>query len=84
MSVIHIANNGLNVHIYETTMFVAAILLIAVIIILPIIALAIHIVLLITVIIKRAIKNYTQKSSGKFYMWKQKCKITSKKLRYFL
>lgn len=65
MSVIHIANNGLNIHIYETTMLVALIVLIAVIIILPIIALAMNIILLITVFIKRAIKIYTQKNSGK-------------------
>ena len=65
MSVIHIANNGLNIHIYETTMLVALIVLIAVIIILPIIALMMNIILLLTVIIKRAIKIHTQKNSGK-------------------
>jgi len=65
MSVIHIMNNGLNIHIYETTMFIALIVLLGVIIILPVIAVSIHIILLLTVFIKRVIKIQTAQHSGK-------------------
>lgn len=65
MSVIHISNNGLNIHIYESTTLLALIILLGVIIILPIVALIIHIILLLAVMIKRAIKIQTKKYSGK-------------------
>jgi len=65
ISVIHVTNNGLDIHIYETTIFLALVVLLGVIVILPIIALIIHIVLLLTVLIKKAIKIQTKKYSGK-------------------
>ena len=65
MSVIHIANNGLNIHIYETTIFIVAAVFIAIIVILPIVSLLIHCMLLLTIFIKRTIKLETKKHSGK-------------------
>lgn len=65
ISVIHIANNGLNIHIYETTIFIVAAIFVAVIVILPIVAFIIHVLLLLTVFIKRTIKLQTKRHSGK-------------------
>ena len=65
MSVIHIANNGLNIHIYESTLFIMGFIAVGVIFILPVVALIIHLLLLSIVLLKKLIKSQAEKYSGK-------------------
>ena len=62
---VHIASNGLNIHIYETTVIMILAILFGILLILPVIALLMHVVLVISVLIKRAIKNEMIEKSGK-------------------
>ena len=65
MATIHIANNGLNIHIYESTIFFIILVAIGIIFILPVVALIIHMILFLIVLIKRFIKSQAEKYSGK-------------------
>lgn len=65
LSVVHIINNGINVHIYETTVWLLLFILAAVMLVIPVVALAIHLILFMIVIIKRSIKCAAEKYSGK-------------------
>ena len=65
MAVIHITNNGLNIHIYESTLFLMGIVAIGVIFILPVVALIIHLLLFVIVLLKKLIKSQAEKYSGK-------------------
>ena len=65
MTIVHIINNGLNIHIYQTTVLLIFLIAIAVIIVLPVVALTIHIILLMIVIFKKIIKSTAEKYSGK-------------------
>ena len=65
MAVIHIANNGLNIHIYESTLFILGFVAIGVIVILPIVALIIHLFLFAIVLLKKLIKSQAERLSGK-------------------
>lgn len=65
MATVHIINNGLDVHIYQTTIFLILSIAIAVIIILPIVAFTIHLILFMIVIFKKIIKSTAEKHSGK-------------------
>lgn len=65
MAVIHIVNNGLDIRIYESTLFILGIVAVCIIIILPVVALAIHLLLLLIVLLKKLIKSQAEKYSGK-------------------
>ena len=65
MAVIHIVNNGLDIRIYESTLFILGIVAVGIIIILPVVALAIHLLLLLIVLLKKLIKSQAEKYSGK-------------------
>lgn len=65
LSIVHILNNGINVHIYETTVWLLLFILAAVMLVIPVVALIIHLILFMIVIIKRSIKSTTEKYSGK-------------------
>lgn len=65
IAVIHIMNNGLDIHIYGTTIYVIAFIAAGVILILPLIAFIIHMILLIIVLLKKLIKSQVAKYSGK-------------------
>lgn len=65
MATVHIISNGLNVHIYQTTILLIYLVAIAIIIVLPVVALIIHLMLLAAVIFKRFIKSVAEKYSGK-------------------
>lgn len=65
LAVVHITNNGLSIHIYETTLLILLAILLGVLIILPIIALIIHFLLVLVVFIKKLIKSKADEHSGK-------------------
>ncbi len=65
MAVIHITNNGLDIHIYESTLFLMGIVAVGVIFILPVVALIIHLLLFVIVLLKKLIKSRAEKYSGK-------------------
>ena len=65
LTVVHIINNGLNVHIYETTIYLILLLIIAIIVVIPLIAFIIHLILFAITIGKKMIKTTTEKYSGK-------------------
>ena len=62
---LHILNNGLNIHIYESTIFLFLFLIIGIIVALPLIALIIHLILFAVVLLKKMIKTTSDKYSGK-------------------
>ena len=57
MAVIHITNNGIDIHIYESTLFLMGIVAVGVIFILPVVALIIHLLLFVIVLLKKLIKS---------------------------
>lgn len=65
MAVVHITNNGLNIHIYESTLFLIGLVAVGIIFILPVVALIIHLLLLAIVLLKKLIKSQAEKYSGK-------------------
>ena len=66
MATVHIINNGLDVHIYQTTILLIYLIAVAIIVVLPIVALTIHLILFMIVIFKRIIKSTAERcSSGK-------------------
>ena len=65
MATVHIINNGFNIHIYQTTIFLIYLIAVAIIIVLPVVALTIHLILFMIVIFKRIIKSTAEKYSGK-------------------
>ena len=65
LTVVHIMNNGLNIHVYETTIFIALFLIIAIIVAIPLIAFIIHLILFTITLSNKLIKILTEKYSGK-------------------
>ena len=65
MAMVHITNNGLNIHIYESTLFILGFVAIGVIVILPVVALIIHLFLFAIVLLKKLIKSQAERLSGK-------------------
>lgn len=65
MAVVHITNNGLNIHIYESTIFLMGIVAVGIIFILPVVAFMIHLFLFAIVLLKKFIKSQAEKYSGK-------------------
>ena len=65
MAIVHITNNGLNIHIYESTLFILGFVAVGVIIILPVVALIIQLFLFAIVLLKKLIKSQAEKFSGK-------------------
>lgn len=64
-STIHIINNGVNVHIYQSTFLLFVIVVALILFVLPIIALAIHLLLILIVLLRKLVKSQAQKYSGK-------------------
>lgn len=65
ISVTHILNNGLNIHIYTSTILIALFVLIFIIAVLPAIAATIHLILLMTLLIKKYLKRKIENYNGK-------------------
>ena len=65
LAVIHIINNGLSIHIYQSTFWLIILIAIGVILVIPVIALTIHLILFMIVILKKIIKSTAEKYSGK-------------------
>ena len=65
IATIHIINNGLDIHIYGTTIYVIGFIAVGISFILPLIAFIIHVILLLIVLLKKIIKSQVAKYSGK-------------------
>lgn len=64
-TVVHIMNNGLDIHIYMSTILVAIFVLIFIIMITPVIAVVMHILLLLMLLCKKYLKLKIENYSGK-------------------
>ena len=64
-AIIHIMNNGISIHIYQSTFWLLLLVAIGVVLILPIIAFIIHLILVMIVLIKKVVKNTAEYYSGK-------------------
>lgn len=65
VSTIHILNNGVNIQIYQSTLWLFLFITAIIIFVLPLVALGIHLILLLIVLLKKIIKSTTEKYSGK-------------------
>ena len=65
VSTIHIINNGINIQIYQSTIWLFLLITSIVIFIIPIIALGIHLILMLIILLKKFIKSTAEKYSGK-------------------
>lgn len=65
LSVVHIINNGVSIHIYQSTVFLFLLITAFVLLLIPITALVIHLILILIVLIKKLIKSSAEKYSGK-------------------
>lgn len=65
LSVVHIMNNGISIHIYQSTLFLFLLITAFVLLLIPITALIIHISLILIVLLKKLIKSSTERYSGK-------------------
>lgn len=65
LSTIHIINNGINVQIYQSTIWLLLFIIGCVFLVVPVIALAIHLILFLIVLLKKFIKSTTDRYSGK-------------------
>ncbi len=65
LSIAHIINNGVSVHIYQSTIFLFLLITSFVLLLIPITAFIIYIILILVALIKKTIKSTAEKHSGK-------------------
>ena len=65
LSVVHVLNNGISLHIYQSTVYIVLLCISGIIFIVPIVALMIHLILFLIVLLKKMIKSTSDRYSGK-------------------
>ena len=65
ISAVHIMNNGINIQIYETTIWLFYLIVACILLVVPVFALTIHLILFMIVLLKKLIKSTADRHSGK-------------------
>lgn len=65
LAIVHIINNGISIHIYQSTLFLFLLITAFVLLLIPLTALIVHFTLVLILVIKKLVKSTAEKHSGK-------------------
>lgn len=65
LSIVHIINNGINIHIYQTTLVLLLFIIAFVLLLVPIVMIVLHLIVVFVLLIKKLVRSTAEKYSGK-------------------